>query len=89
MMNYKKVQRNFILLIIGMFSFFAFGKQEVLDLGKIEITGEIRRPNVNLVYLKKYFNKAVSEIAKKELRAFEVELLKPAKIIRKKTKKKE
>ncbi len=63
--------------MLGMLPFFAFGKQKVLDLGAIEIKGEIRRPNVKLVHSKKYFNKAVSVVAKEELKEFEKELLKP------------
>ena len=80
MMGCKNGKNLFILLMIAIISFFSFGEQEVLDLGKIKITGEIRRPNVNLVYSKKYFSKAVSMIAKEKLKEFEMELLKPAEI---------
>ena len=67
------------LLMSTLLSAMAFGKERVLDLGVIEIQGEVRRPNVQLVYSKKkHFNKALSVIAKDELRAFEQELLKPA-----------
>ena len=48
-----------------------------MDLGEIEITGEVRRPNINLIYSKKYMNKAMALIAKKELKKFEAELLRP------------
>ena len=69
----------FLFLLSMLFSFSALGEEKVLDLGAIEIQGEIRRPNVKLVYSKKkYFNKALSTIAKDELRTFEQELLKPA-----------
>ncbi len=67
------------VVFLCLFSFTAFGKEKVLDLGALEITGEVRRPNVKLVYSKKkYFNKALSVRAKEELRAFEQELLQPA-----------
>ena len=69
-----------VFVFLCLFSFVAFGKEKVLDLGALEITGEVRRPNVKLVYSKKkYFNKALSTIAKEELRVFEKELLQPAK----------
>ena len=68
-------------------SFFVFGKDKVLDLGELEITGEVRRPNVNKVYSKKYFDKAMSNMAKQELQNFEAELLMPVRAsIRKKRK---
>ena len=54
-------------------------KQQILDLGAINIKGEVRRPNIQLVYSKKHFEKALNAIAKKELRAFEKKLLKPSK----------
>ena len=77
--NLLNKQSYFIVLSTILFSFSAVGKEKVLDLGAIEIQGEVRRPNIKLVYSKKkYFNKALSAIAKDELRAFEKELLKPA-----------
>ena len=77
------MNRVFILLlpflISILFSVSAFGKEKVLDLGAIEIQGEVRRPNVQLVYSKKkHFKKTLAVIAQDELRAFEQELLKPA-----------
>lgn len=74
----KKVVMS--LTLLGMFSFFSFGKQPILDLGAIEIKGEIRRPNVKLVHSKKYFNKAISIVAEEELKEFERDLLKPAQL---------
>lgn len=72
----------FKLSVIGSLSFCAFGEEEekekVLDLGEIEITGEVRRPNINLIYSKKYINKAMILIAREELKKLERELLKPA-----------
>ena len=50
---------------------------KVLDLGELEITGEVRRPNLNMVYSKKYFKKAVRDMAQSELKKFEQKLLKP------------
>ena len=72
---FKKVTMTVALL--SMFSFFSFGKQKILDLGAIEIKGEIRRPNVKLVHSKKYFNKAIGIVAEEELKEFEKNLLKP------------
>ena len=66
-------------IVLSVFCCFAGAKKKVLDLGEIEITGEIRRPNVNLVYSKKYFSKAMNEMARHEFKQFEAELLKPAK----------
>lgn len=67
-------------VLAGLFCFgaFAFGGEKVLDLGEIEITGEVRRPNINLIYSKKYFDEAMTAVAKRELKALEGELLKPA-----------
>ena len=79
--------RFFILLMVTVTSFYSFGKQKVLDLGKIKIKGEIRRPTVDLVYSKKYFDKAVSVIAGKKLKEFEKELLKPVKVVKTKKRK--
>lgn len=79
--------RFFILLMVTVTSFYSFGEQKVLDLGKIKIKGEIRRPTVDLVYSKKYFDKAVSVIAGKELKEFEKELLKPVKVVKTKKRK--
>ena len=61
---------------------------KVLDLGEIEVTGEVRRPNLNLVYSKEYFNSAIRDMAHGELDKFEKKLLRPgvrtgAKVLRK------
>ena len=50
---------------------------KVLDLGEIEVTGEVRRPNLNLVYSKEYFNSAIRDMAHGELEKFEKQLLRP------------
>ena len=61
--------------------FYAVAKKErVLDLGAIEIKGEVRRPNIDLIYSKKSFDTFVGVVARSELKAFEKELLKPARI---------
>ena len=68
-------------IVISFLPLCAFGEEEkekVLDLGEIEITGEVRRPNINLIYSKKYINKAMILIAREELKKLERELLKPA-----------
>ena len=70
-------------LVMALFCFCAFaekawGKEKVLDLGEIEIKGEVRRPNINLIYSKKYFDEALTVVAKKELKNLESRLLKPA-----------
>lgn len=76
---YKSLKLFFVLFAVSLFSFCAFGqKQDVLDLGDIEIKGEVRRPNMNLIYSKKYISRAMILIAKEELKKFEKELLKPA-----------
>ena len=68
-------------VLFGFVSFSAFGEKEkeekVLNLGEIEITGEVRRPNIQLIFPKKYFEEAVAILAKKELKSLEQELLKP------------
>ena len=71
-------------LLTGLFSFCAFGEggkaekgERILDLGEIEVTGEIRRPNINLIYSKKYFDEAITVVAKQELKNLERELLRP------------
>ena len=76
-----------IYILFGGLSLLASAK--VLDLGEIEVDGEIRRPNLNLVYSKKYFDSAVRDMAHGELEKFEKQLLRPgvrtgAKLIRKK-----
>ena len=68
-----------LCIILSVFCYSAGAKKKVLDLGEIEITGEVRRPNVNLVYSKKYFKKAMNQMARKEFKQFETELLQPAK----------
>lgn len=75
---YKHFKLLMVLLLINFFSSYAFGKSKILDLGEIEIIGEVRRPNINLIYSKKYMSKAMLLIAKKELKKLETELLKPA-----------
>ena len=77
--NYFKLL--FLLFFISLFPLSAFGKGKVLDLGEIEITGEVRRPNLNLIYSKKYMNKAVVLIAREELKKLEKEILKPAQTV--------
>ena len=67
----------FVFFIVSLFSFHTSGEEKVLDLGEIEITGEIRRPNINLIYSKKYIDKAVNVIAKDELKKLERNLLQP------------
>ncbi len=74
----KHLKLFFIGLVVNLSSFYAFGEEKVLDLGDIEITGEVRRPNINLIYSKKYMSKAMIMIAKEELKKLEKELLKPA-----------
>ena len=64
-----------ICILFGGLSLCATAK--VLDLGEIEVAGEVRRPNLNLVYSKKYFNSAVRDMAHGELEKFEQQLLKP------------
>ncbi len=56
---------------------FLSASAKVLDLGELEVKGEVRRPNLNLVYSKKYFKKAIREMARSELKQFEQQLLKP------------
>ena len=56
---------------------YSFGEEKVLDLGEIEITGEVRRPNINLIYSKKYIDKAVNVIVREELEKLEKDLLQP------------
>lgn len=68
----------FVLFAMSFFSPCVFGKKKVLDLGEIEIKGEVRRPNINLIYSKRYINKTMILIAKEELKKLEKELLKPA-----------
>ena len=81
MLKRSKFNRLFVLaaaLAAGVFCFAALGEEKVLDLGEIEITGEVRRPNINLIYSKKYFDQAITAVAKRELKVLEGELLKPA-----------
>ena len=73
---FNKNKLFFLFIIFWPLS--SFGEEKVLDLGEIEITGEVRRPNINLIYSKKYMNQAMALIAKKELKKFEKELLRPA-----------
>ena len=68
----------FLFLLLTGFSFASFGKEKVLDLGEIEITGEVRRPNINLIYSKKYIKRAVNIIAREEFKKLESDLLKPS-----------
>ncbi len=67
----------FVFFILVFSPFHSFGEEKVLDLGEIEITGEVRRPNINLIYSKKYINKAVNVIVKDELKKLEKDLLQP------------
>ena len=76
---YKLTNWFFILFVISLFSPYAFGKKDVLDLGEIEIKGEVRRPNINLIYSKKYMSKTMILMARQELKELEKELLEPAK----------
>lgn len=75
---YSSLKLFFVLFAMSSFSFCAFGKEDVLDLGDLEIKGEVRRPNINLIYSKKYISKTMILIAREELKKFEKELLKPA-----------
>ena len=77
--GYKSGSLFFKLFVISLFSSSAFGKKDVLDLGEIEIKGEVRRPNINLIYSKKYMNRTMILIARKELKKLEKELLEPSK----------
>ena len=76
----KYLKLFFKWIVISFLPLCVFGEEEgkVLDLGEIEITGEVRRPNINLIYSKKYINKAMILIAREELKKLERELLKPA-----------
>lgn len=71
----------FFMLLVIFSSLFVFGENKVLDLGEIEIKGEVRRPNINLIYSKKYINEAMLLIVRKELQKLEKELLKPSKVL--------
>ncbi len=79
-LNCLRLSRAWILAaaLAGLFGFKAFGEEKILDLGDIEVTGEVRRPNINLIYSKKYFDEAITAVAKRELKALELELLQPA-----------
>ena len=77
---FKKVTQNFIMLTMSIFSFYSFGEEKILDLGEIEITGEVRRPNVELVLPKKYVDEAVEVVAKNELQQLEKILLLPLRL---------
>lgn len=72
-----------IMVIMSIFHAVCLDKKKILNLGEINIKGELRRPNINLVYSKKYFNKTMSTMANSELIQFEKELLKPKKIVKK------
>ena len=74
----RKTCLFFLFFLLSFFHFHVFAEEEkVLDLGEIEITGEVRRPNINLIYSKKYIDKAVNVIVKDELKKLEKELLQP------------
>ena len=76
-------KRAGVMILVGVWSFCVLGEsKKVLDLGELEITGELRRPNVSLVHSKRYFEKAVRAGARDELKRFEKELLKPAPVIK-------
>lgn len=66
-----------IVFSIIFLSFLSFGKDKIFDLGAIDIKGELRRPNMSVVYSKKSFNKSINIIVNSELVKFEKELLKP------------
>ena len=68
------------LLIFLFFIFFVNpvdSQEQVLDLGELEITGEVRRPNVGWIRSNKRFNDSLNSITLDEMRKFEKELLKP------------
>ncbi len=77
--NPKRTGLFFVFLFVSLLSVCSFGDEEekVLDLGEIEITGEVRRPNINLIYSKKYIDKAVNIIVRDELKKLEKDLLQP------------
>ena len=73
------VRKGLVLLpLVSCFSFYSLGEERVLDLGEIEITGEVRRPDINLIYSKKYIKRAAGVIAGEEFKKLEEDLLKPA-----------
>jgi len=72
------------LFLLFLICFFSFAEKKVLDLGDLEITGEVRRPNIDVVYPKKYFDKAINIITTKKLKEWEQELLKPFELPKKK-----
>ena len=78
--NYSlAVRKGLVLLpLVSCFSFYSLGEERVLDLGEIEITGEVRRPDINLIYSKKYIKRAAGVIAGEEFKKLEEDLLKPA-----------
>jgi len=54
--------------------------KKVLDLGELEVDGEVRRPNVNWVDSQKRVREMLPELHRGEFHAIEETLLKPARI---------
>ena len=76
----KRTLKTLILLSLSSLLWSAQAKR-VLDLGQMDIQGEVRRPNVNLVNSKKYFKDMIKKMAHQELKQFERELTQPAHFI--------
>ena len=66
-----------VILFFIFFAIPAFSEKKVLDLGEFEITGEVRRPNVNWLRSNRNFRDSVDSMTLDELKKFEEELLKP------------
>lgn len=68
----------FILLVAAMLSSATIAKAEkVVDLGQLEIEGELRRPNVQWVDSNKKIKEYIVRIYTEQFRRLEDELLKP------------
>ena len=72
-----------------MLPFWAHGKKPVvLDLGRIQIEGEVRRPFIKVLDTSESIKKVVNRMKINELGRFEAQMLKPSPLPKKKEKKK-
>jgi len=76
-MRSQSWQRGFLvcgLLVVGSLNAQA---NEVIDLGNLEVQGDVRRPLVQLVESQKFQRQYQEALAKKSLKDLETELLMP------------
>jgi|GEM_PF-2609060 len=86
---FKKITFGSIVILLTISSFSFAKGPKILDLGRIEIEGEVRSPPIKVLDTSESVKKIVKELKVNELGNFEKQMIRPAEFERNRSNKKE